>query len=54
MPAAVEVRASSHVMIRGCTFRHVGGAGVTIGAGSSHGAVVRSLFDDVSGSAVRP
>lgn len=52
MRAAVEVRGSSDVVIRQCTFRQLGGAGVSVGTGSRDCTVEACLLDDISGTGI--
>jgi hypothetical protein len=46
----VAVTGSSDVLLRQCTFRQLGGAGVSLGGGSRDCTVEGCLLEDISGT----
>lgn len=52
VPAAVDVKWAENCTFANCTFQHLGGSGVWLGAGCRGCAVTGSLLEDISGNGV--
>jgi len=52
IPAAVELEETREAVFRNCTFRHLGGSGVSIGKNSHDNQLVNCTIEDVAGNGI--
>jgi hypothetical protein len=53
IPASIEVRYSSNILFKNCTFSHLGMDGISIDRGSKNCQIEECLFTDISSNAIR-
>lgn len=52
-PGNIELAYAENVSFKGCAFRHLGATALVFGGGSKDNRVEASVFDDISGGALR-